>query len=57
MTIIIKKFCYLMREVEFPNITEKITFSELLIAVRRDQENGNDIDLDQFLNQIVDVFK
>jgi hypothetical protein len=57
VTIIIKNYCDLMKEVEFPNITEKIIFSELLVAVRRDQENGNDIDLDQFLNQIVDVFK
>ncbi len=57
VTIIIKNFCDLMRKVEFPNITEKIIFSELLVAVRRDQEHGNDIDLDQFLFQIVDVFK
>jgi hypothetical protein len=26
-----------MREVEFPNTTEKIYFSELLVSVRRDK--------------------
>ena len=46
-----------MRKVEFQNITEKIEFSEVLISFRRDQEHGKDIDLDHFLNQIVDVFK
>ena len=46
-----------MRKVEFQNITEKIEFSEVLISFRRDQENGKDIDLDYFLNQIVNVFK
>ena len=57
VTIIIKNYCDLMREVEFPNTTEKIFFSELLVSVRRDKENGLDIDLDRFLSQIVDVFK
>jgi hypothetical protein len=57
VSIIIKNYCDLLREVEFPNTTEKIFFSELLVSVCRDKENGNDIDLDRFLSQIVDVFK
>jgi hypothetical protein len=44
-----------MREVEFPNTTEKLYFSELLVTVRRDKDNGPDVDLDCFLSQIVDV--
>ena len=57
VTIIIQNYCDLMREVEFPNTTEKIYISEQLVSVRRDKENGLDIDLDCFLSQIVDVFK
>jgi hypothetical protein len=55
VTIIIKNYCDLLREVEFSNTTEKIFFSELLVSVRslRDKENGNDIDLNRFLSQIV----
>ncbi len=45
LRIIIQNYCDLMREVEFPNTTEKIYFSELLVSVRRDKENGLDIDL------------
>ncbi len=29
----------------------------MLVTVRRDKENGLDVDLDCFLSQIVDVFK
>ncbi len=50
-------FCDLIRNTEFPNTTEKIFFSELLITDRRDRDNGLDIDLNGFLDQIVDVFK
>ena len=57
VTIIIKNYCDLMREVEFPNTTEKIYFSELLVSISRDQENGLDIDHYCFISQIVDVFK
>jgi hypothetical protein len=57
VTIIIKHYCDLMKEVEFPNITEKIFFSELFVSFRKDKENVLDIDLDQFLSQIIDVFK
>jgi hypothetical protein len=57
VTIIIQNYCDLMREVEFPNTTEKVYFSEWLVSVRRDKENGLDVDLDCFLSQIVDVFK
>ncbi len=32
-------------------------FSELLISVRRDRDNGLDIDLDCFLNRILYRFK
>ncbi len=39
------------------NTTKKIFFSELLIMISRDRDNGLDIDLDCLLDQIVDVFK
>ncbi len=54
---IIDNFCDLMRNTEFPNTTEKMFFSELLITICRDRDNGLDIDLDCFLDQIIDVFK
>jgi hypothetical protein len=59
VTSIIDNFCDLMMNTEFPNTAEKIfqVFSELLITVCRDRDNGLDIDLDCFLDQIVDVFK
>ncbi len=57
VTNIIGNLCDLMKEVEFPNITEKIFFLESLVTVRRDKDSGLDIDLDGFLNQIVDVLK
>ena len=57
VTTIIKNFCDEMKRTEFQNITEKIELSALLISFRREQEQGQDIDLDYFLNQIVDVFK
>ena len=57
VTTIIKNFSDYMREVDFPNLTEKIELSSLLVSFRKDQEQGQDIDLDYFLNQIIDVFK
>jgi hypothetical protein len=57
VTSIIDNFCDLMRNTKFPNTTEKIFFSELLRTVSRDRDNGLDIDLDGFLEQIVVVFK
>ena len=57
VTTIIKNFCDSMKRTGFQNITEKIELSALLISFRREKEQGQDIDLDYFLNQIVDVFK
>ncbi len=57
VTTIIKNFCDFMRTADFPNVTEKIELSALLISFRKEQEQGQDIDLDYFLNQIIDVFK
>jgi hypothetical protein len=57
VTNIIKNFSDFMKGVAFPNLTEKIELSSLLVSFRKDQEQGLDIDLDYFLNQIIDVFK
>jgi hypothetical protein len=57
VTSIIDNYCDLMRNTDFPNTTENFFFSEFLITVRRDRDNGLDIDLDCFLGQIVNVLK
>jgi hypothetical protein len=46
-----------MSERSFLNVTEKMVFSELLISASRVKGNGFNIDLDCFLNKIVDMFK
>ncbi len=54
VTRIVDNFCDLMRNTEFPtlNTNEKIFFSELLVTVSRNRDDGLNIDFDCFLDQI-----